>query len=130
MDNSPIVEATVLYRNSCSNDCNLLFFSSSQVPEEDHSPPAPSDGHRNIPPQPDHGLTSSFLRGDYCLVGVSVLIVMNGHWLFFNLGFSFLRLPNKQTSKQTNKQTTIRTETQNLATQYRVQSSSEQENRS
>lgn len=40
-----------------------------EVPEEDHSPPAPNDGHRNIPPQPDHGLTSSFLRGDYCLVG-------------------------------------------------------------
>ena len=59
----------IIFGNLCNSDCNPFFF--FQVPEEDPSQPAPHDGHRDIPPQPDHGLTSSFLRGDYCLIGVS-----------------------------------------------------------
>ncbi|KAJ7321731.1 Endoplasmic reticulum lectin 1 [Desmophyllum pertusum] len=48
----------------------LEGFVSREYTEEDPStPPAPSDEHRDIPPQPDLLLSSAFLRGEYCLVG-------------------------------------------------------------
>ena len=52
---------------------NFFVFFPRQSPEDDDSSPVPYDEHRDSLPEPDQLLTASFLRGDYCLVGVSIL---------------------------------------------------------
>ena len=54
----------------CNSFLSGNIFSFQAV--DDYTSEVPSDEYRNIPPQPDDLLTSAFLHGEYCLVGVSV----------------------------------------------------------
>lgn len=69
----------------------ILSLSLHQAPEEDHSPPTPKDEHRDMPPQPDQLLTSAFLRGEYCLVGVSEHVTTGRQlsYMYFELSIPF-----------------------------------------